>query len=239
MRKVSILAQIFLVGFAGTSLWAGPINFLTFSSATVNPLYTFTNNGDGTGSFVSNGTNNVNINFIAGSIPTADLLKPLPTGTILGTLIRTSSTSSMAVCTPSCSGNNGVTQELGTGSVMFTDSMGDNLLTIAGSDLFINGLLNGTTASFSGTSASSSIAFSSDYINFASATQVDRSISLEGIEPSLSIGPDGLLNSFTAQATGSFGVSFAPEPGTMGLGGLSVAGLITLAARSRKRCKAL
>jgi hypothetical protein len=195
-----------------TAAFGAPITtFATFTTATSNPLYTFTNNNDGTGTFVSDGLDNVYFFFVGGSIPAADLLMALPSAPVLATLTRTSNTSSAATCSP-CTNGNSVTQELGTGSVVFKDDANHVLLSITGSDLFITGVLGGTSGNFNGSSSSSSIAFSSDYIDFSGASQEDRSIALNAITPALSISGDGLLNSFTAQASGNFGVSFAPEP---------------------------
>jgi hypothetical protein len=211
------------------------LTFASFFTSSSNPLYTFTNHDDGTGTFISNSNSSIYFLFTPGAIPVADQILTLPTTPIAGTLIRTSNTSTVAVCTPTCTGSNPVTQELGTGSVVFLDSNNKVLLGITGSDLFINGTLGGSAASFVGSSASSSIAFYSDYINFSTATVEDRSISLNAITPSLSIGPGGLLNSFTAQASGNFGVSFTPEPGSGVLLLLGCAGLI---ARRRGRMQA-
>lgn len=185
------------------------------------------------GIFVSSTGPNVYFAFTPGAIPIADVLMPLPGTPILATLTRTSTTSSAAICNPSCTTGSAVTQELGTGSVVFTDSNNHVLLGITGSDLFINGVLGGSTGGFNGSSASSSIAFYSDYINFSSASIEDRSISLNAITPSLSIGPGGLLNSFTAQASGNFGVSFSPEPPTAVL--LGMAGLLLMAGTRYRR----
>jgi hypothetical protein len=207
------------------------VTFASFFTGSSNPLYTFTNHDDGTGTFISNSNSSIYFLFTPGAIPVVDQLMTLPTTPIAGTLVRTSFTSTAAVCTAPCT-SGAVTQELGTGSVQFYDGNNHLLLGISGSDLLINGVIGGSVASFSGSSSSSSIAFSSDYISFTNATLEDRSISLNAITPSLTVGSDGLLNSFTAQASGNFGVSFAPEPGS---GTLMLLAGAALLARIRRR----
>jgi hypothetical protein len=229
-KNILLFAAISLIPVQGRA--DSVVTFASFFTGSSNPLYTFTNHDDGTGTFISNSNSSIYFLFTPGAIPVVDQLMTLPTTPIAGTLVRTSFTSTAAVCTPSCTGSNAVTQELGTGSVQFYDGNNHLLLGISGSDLLINGLLGGSVASFSGSSSSSSIAFSSDYISFTNATLEDRSISLNAITPSLSIGSDGLLNSFTAQASGNFGVSFAPEPGS---GTLMLLAGSALLARIRRR----
>jgi hypothetical protein len=233
-RAAGRAGLILIIVLIPASLPADVINFASFTTASATPLYTFTNNGDGTGTFTQTVGSSVYFVFTAGSIPDAYLLEPLPTAPIQASLIRTSTTATAAVCSP-CTAGSPVQQEVGTGSVefTFTDSNGEHLLLgISGSDLIINGFLGGSTANFSGSSSSSSISFSSDYINFSAATAEDRSISLNAITPALGIASDGLVNSFTAQASGDFGVQFAPEPASATT--LCLAGVAALCVRRRR-----
>jgi hypothetical protein len=146
-----------------------------------------------------------------------------------------------------------------TGSLSFTlatpvyrlDSLGnavgpalDNLLTVSFTDAALAGLLGGTAFNFAGSSATSSLSFTSDFMTFGS--DFDFSIAGTGASRSLAIaGLDGRsgstsLNSFHSASVGQFSASAVPEATSwaMMLAGFSLIGGV-LRTRRRERHESL
>lgn len=111
-----------------------------------------------------------------------------------------------------------------------------NLLTINFGRAVYAGLLNGTSSSFSASTQDSVISFTSDFLNFANATDFDFSIALNAasrpikfasVSPRLTdvTGQTSLTND-RSNAVGQFGASSVPEPATwsMMIAGFAVVG---------------
>jgi hypothetical protein len=120
-----------------------------------------------------------------------------------------------------------------------------NLLTIvAGAGATSSGgLLTGregrSTGNFDGSEMpgnGDSITMTSDFLNFASTTQRDYSISLNAVTPVIGLNANGYLNNFSANATGTFSSdpppAMIPEPSTLALVVLTGISLLT-----RRRCR--
>ena len=67
-----------------------------------------------------------------------------------------------------------------------------------------------------GSGSTATVTYTSDYLNFASPGN-SYALSLASITPALSIGPGGLLNSFTANIAGQFTGNPVPEPAALAL----------------------
>jgi hypothetical protein len=120
-----------------------------------------------------------------------------------------------------------------------------NLLTILASAgaTSSGGLLTGregrSTGNFDGSETpgnGDAITMTSDFLNFASTTQRDYSISLNAVTPILGLNANGYLNGFSANATGTFSSdpppAMIPEPSTLAL--ITLTG-ISLLTRRRSR----
>ena len=216
MRFVHItLAALAALTLCSTALQAAPTQFATFNLVTTNQPFTFTNNG-GTSGNISAVNVPVLFDFTIGT--------GLPTGD--HATLNLSTPGGPSTFTPASGGSTDV-QPISNPTTLriLEDGTGKNLLTL----LFtgnITGTDGGTTASLSGTDASGNlVAFTSDFGTF---TQPGNSynLSLTTVNPRLSIGPGGFLNSFIANISGSFTANFTPaapppplvpEPGSIAL----------------------
>jgi hypothetical protein len=127
-------------------------------------------------------------------------------------------------------------QAIATGDFSFTRTTpfggGTNLLSAHFTNAIITGSTNGTTATFlaSQPGGSSTVTFTSDFLNFSGSNDRGFSFSFSGINPSLPPNGGTLLPDWSGDATGTFSVDIAtqrtlvPEPGSwalliMGFGG--------------------
>ena len=125
-----------------------------------------------------------------------------------------------------------------------TYATGSNLLSGTFTNATIAGARNGTSAGFSGSTPSSSIVYTSDFLNLAPGSSYDFGMSLDQISPTLnalptSSTPTRALRSFRAVAGGQFSsdpapLAAIPEPATW-LQLLADFGIIGVVARRRKR----
>jgi hypothetical protein len=68
----------------------------------------------------------------------------------------------------------------------------------------IVGTAGGQSATFSASTAPQNVTYSSDFINFTTTTQRNFSFSFSAVTPGINIGAGSFLQSFTADATGTF-----------------------------------
>jgi hypothetical protein len=159
------------------------------------------------------------------------------------------------VNTPAIISGNMITQRNIAGSFSFlntsaitlgstTYAAGSNLLSGTFNKAEISGVRNGTSAGFSGSTPSSAITYTSDFLTFAPGSNYDFSMFLGQISPALNALPTNLtptraLRTFRATANGQFSsdpapIAVVPEPATW-LQMIAGFGFIGFAARQRKR----
>jgi hypothetical protein len=210
---------------------AGPVTFAQFGEANGTNDFGFTNNGSGTGTFTA--PSSVFLTFFSGNIPAFVILQPLPVVPVLAILTRTGTVNAPATCVGSCTTPGAeVTQTL-TDSILTIRLQSDNSLLLesfgTGASLF--GSIGARSATLQNSEPPNNLDFTSDYINFASAITTGRSVSFSSVRPGISVGSDGLLNSFTAAANGTFSVELvstpAPSTSILGATGLVMIGFLT------------
>lgn len=124
-----------------------------------------------------------------------------------------------------------------------TFAAGSNLLSGTFTNSSISGARNGTAAGFSGSTPTSSITYTSDFLTFVPGSNYDFSISLSQISPALNALPTNgtptrALRTFRAVAGGQFSsdpapITNVPEP-SVWVQLIAGFGLIGIAARRRK-----
>ena len=231
MRLRSSLSALGLLAFISSSatLQAAPVEFATFNLVTANQPFSFTNNVL-IGAFAATNVA-VLFDFTAQS--------GLSTTDHAATLNITGSTFIPA------SGGSTLDQPVGDIQVstlsILENSTGKNLLTVRFSG-DITGAHGGTTASLAGAdTAGKTVVFSSDFGTFTPPGN-SYNLGLTTVNPQLSIGPGGYLNSFVSNINGSFSANFTPaapavpEPGSIALlTGLSLTGATFLRRRKVAR----
>ena len=105
-----------------------------------------------------------------------------------------------------------------------------NLLTVTfspnlGTPDITGNTVNGSTA-FSAGSGNNIVTFTSDFLNFSNTNARAFAFSFSSVNPSLSIGPGGFLNSFTAAATGTFSSNPAPTVPGITAAAVSIGGRV-------------
>jgi hypothetical protein len=206
-------ARLVLPAMAAFPALAAPVTFAQFTSANGTNDYVFTNTGTGTATF--DATSQIDFQFFPLNIPGADITQTLPVGPVAATLTRESSTSSPVTCSGSCTTvGDSFTQPVGSSTVIITDNAnGEILLEITGNYSTITGQIGGNAGNFQASSTTSQLMMSSDYIDFATAAEVSRSISFTSVTQDFTVDTaDNILNSFTAAGAGSFAADFTPVP---------------------------
>ena len=121
---------------------------------------------------------------------------------------------------------------LGPGSV--------NLLSGSGSNLVLSGTAGGGSSTLNvSTPPVSDVVFTSSVIDLSGSTARNFSIGMSSVNPVLSLGANGYINSFTAASSGTFAnnASAVPEPGMMTFALTSGAGLAGMVLRGRRKFK--
>jgi uncharacterized repeat protein (TIGR01451 family) len=190
------------------------MTFGEFSQRAAGSDFSFTNNGGTSGSF-NTGTGGSAVLFtlenIVGSLPadlqgsqnahvflTSSTTTPAtPSGTDLNQPLDTVSTLRVVRDTPAAEGSGNRTNLL---TVQFTGT--------------ISGAAGGDSAILSGGSAGDTVTFTSDFLDFSSATERDLTLSHSSLLPSLTLGPGGFLADFTASGVGNFRSDAAPALAT-------------------------
>jgi len=165
-----------------------------------------TNNGDGTGSLQSYAGS-----IVAFGFPTS--LNPfLQSQDAYFTL-------NADITQPAMSMSGVFVQPVSSGDFSFirTTPLGglSNLLTVHFTNAVLTGLANGTTPSFLGSQpgGSATVSFTSDFLDFSGSNDRGFSFSLSGVNPALTLGAGGVLNSFSGDTTATFSVDAARQTG--------------------------
>ncbi len=198
----ALLAGLTLAGMA-TPTHAGVVTFAQFDETGGNAPFSFTNT---TTSATFSGTADGNFTLLIPGMP----------GTPQAATITLSSTTNA----PAGSAGPFVDQPINgsTNTISFTrDSDGANLLTATFTgDLF--GFDSDKSASLTG----STVTLTSSVLDLSGATTPGLAITVSNINPALSIGPGGFLNSFAADLSGGFTadayptvIQATPEPATL------------------------
>jgi hypothetical protein len=217
------IAAVVLAAVLGLAYSAGAsaYNFAVFNETSANKPFSLTNNVTSASLGYSSATP-VSFDFTA------------PTGLSTADRLATLTITTNASATPATT-SGGLISEAISPAVTFTfteNSTGKNLLTATISGL-LEGTANGPSASLTGAaSLGDTVTFTSDYLTFNTPGGNSAAMSLSGVNPALSIGAGGFLNSFVADLSGSFVASAVPEPGTIAL--VLCAGLLTI--RRRGEC---
>jgi hypothetical protein len=222
--RIKIIRLLSVGALSAFSLIAGNVTFATFTEGT--PDFTFTDSG-ATSTF--DATSTIQFTFY-NVIPTADpLLGPLPTTSITALLTRTGTVTQAATVSGSS-----VSQVLATSTLTITAG-GKTLLASSGDNATLTGTLGQNSLSLGNSSPPNTLVFTSDYIDFSGAVATQRGVTFSVTDPLSIDSNDGLLNSFTASGTGSFAVSFAPEPSSISLILFGLLPLAFLLRRTRRR----
>ncbi len=174
----------------------------------------FVNNGDGTGTLEAIDDSIVNFSFTSPFFPALESQNALFTLSAL-------------VLEPTVTVGGTILQAVASGDFSFTRTTPfagkTNLLTAHFTNAVITGSTNGTTATFlaSQPGGSSTVTFTSDFLDFMSSVDRGFSFSFSGINPSLPGTGGDILPSWTGDATGTFSVDIAtlpvPEPASWAL----------------------
>jgi len=213
---------------------AAPAPFAQFTQAQNGTPFQFSNNTTNGTLGITSVTTPVNFNFVSGP----------DTSSHAATLSLTAVTNAPATSTP-IAGSNFLDQAVnGAGNpnsdvLTITDNATGKILLSMVFTGDIAGFQNDSTGQLSGNTArGNTVTFSSDFGTFAAGAN-SYALGLTSINPVLSIGPGGFLNSFVSSLSGSFRSSFqpagaVPEPASVAMFGTGLFATAVLASQ-RKR----
>jgi len=214
--------------------------FATFTQQGQPDSFSFTNNGDGTATLSSLSVGPFDFDFWPPGLDPA-----LASQDAIFSMSGTASTPA------GTSGPGGVILEqmVDSGTISFTRVTPynglTNLLTISFTEAFLWGPEGSRGVNYIGSSATGTVTFTSDFLDFSGTTRRDFAFALTGLSVPLTIGSNGLLTSFTGDTTGIASADgrirvppgAIPEPATWGMMIMGFAG-IGAALRSRRRVSA-
>jgi hypothetical protein len=204
-------------------VFAGGGTFAQFFQSTANNAFHFTNSG-------SSGT------FITNAVPvTFEFLKPTSYGAA-GTPISATLTFVATTNGPASTSGGTTTESFGSVSAIFSTGSGAskvNLLTLTATG-DIAGTAGGNAAALFGSSKSGdTVSFTSGVLS-GLGDKGDYSLSFSSLQPAFLTASDGILESFKASGTGTFGAP-VPEASTMiSFGVLLLGGAILIFARRKQ-----
>jgi hypothetical protein len=210
--------------------------FAQFDQITDVDTIRFTNNANGTGSLTT----------IDPALVTFEFLNPFDPALLMQDAFFSLDATAVG---PSIPGLLDVDQLIATGTMSFTRATPfgpgglTNLLTISFTNAVLSGTLGSGAATFDGGQTLIGTAtFSSDFINFTGSSQRSFALGFSAVTPTISLGPAGMLNSFTADSDGTFsfeggggGGNVIPEPATWAMMILGFGGVGVLMRRRRGR----
>ncbi len=209
LRKVGVYLALATVALAAQpTAQAASSTFAQFTQAVAGSPFNFNNQTTDASILVANTP--VNFNFLSGP----------DTSTRSATLSVTAVTNAPATSTP-IAGSNFLDQPInGSGNPtsdvlkIVDNATGKTLLALTFTGDIL-GFQNDQTGQLSGsTSRGNTVTYSSDFGTFAQGTN-SYSLGLTSINPVLSIGPGGFLNSFISSVNGSFRGTFQPMPSSV------------------------
>ena len=229
------LALAALAMTAQSPAQAAPASFAQFTQAAAGTPFSFTNNTTSASLGITTVTTAVNFNFLSGPDTTSHA----------ATLTLTAVTNTPATSTP-IAGSTYIDQGINDPSsdvLKITDNAtGKTLLSLTFTGDLL-GFQNDSTGQLSGNTArGNTVTYSSDYGTFAAGAN-SYAMGLTSINPVLSIGPGGFLNSFVSSVNGSFRGTFqptgaVPEPASVAMFGTGLIATAVLASQ-RKRLAVL
>lgn len=193
--------------------------------AAVTTFAQFTNGGANNFVYTNNGTNaTFNASSIAVQFNYSNILN-LPadlTGNQAATLTLSSRTNAPAqnfggFGVESINGSNGVTTTVNTIVITRNTAAAQGngtrtvLLRVEFATATLSGPVPGNAATLSGSSTTSTVTFSSDFLDFSQTTQRDLGLSFSSVLPNLSINANNFFNNFTAAGTGTFSSDPVPN----------------------------
>jgi len=219
LMMAAAFAMLLSCAISGTAR-AGGGTFAQFFQSTANNAFHFTN---ATGTFET-ATIPVTFEFL---VPTTYGAAGTPISATLQFIATTSGPASTF---------GGLTSEsFGSVKAVFTGTGGVNLLTMSASGLIAGQAGGNAAALFGSTKGGDTVSYTSAVLTGLDTTKSGNySLSFSSVAPALSIAGDGILQSFKASGTGTFG-SPVPEASTMISFGVLVLGGAILVFARRKR----
>ena len=222
-------AVLLVASLFGSTAQAVPIEFANVNLVDANQPLRFTNNGGISGTLSALNVS-VTFNFTSQS--------GLSTADHAGTL--TLNALSTPTLTPASAAGGLLNQPISSPiTLSITENgTGKNLLTMSFTGDVV-GTLGGPNASLSGAQVTGqTVVFTSDFGSFGMSNK-SFIMGLATLSPPLSIGPGGFSNNFIANVNGQFSAEFTPipEPATVALFAVGLAGVAAAARRKARRMR--